>query len=435
MLVSFSVGNYLSFKDIQMLSLTADALKELPDNLHTPFLYDGEERLLKSVALYGHNSHGKTNLVKAFRFFQRLVFTSFTRGQTTDNIELEPFRLDTTMAGKPSYFELCFLIKETKYRYEVLATNTQILQEGLYYSQAKIRENHLFQRDAQSFRVSRQWNRDNDQKVESMLPFAKPTVLLLSVLLSQENFTVIGDVGHWLRNNLVVPDNYLLELQHARAIYSDPEYTGLILKFIESADLGFKTIFDKLAAIKSSRPALQQGFLNMAFEREIKDFELFTRHSVYDQARKEVGKIEFELMKDESAGSIKYFIIVCLLAYAIRHSQLIWIDELDSRFHALLLEMLVSSFHNPIINPINSQLIFTTHNTHLLDQKLRQLRRDQMVVVEKNEWGESSIARAHTVENPVRIGKSLEKEYKKGNLGGISKKIKRDLGPTLFDNL
>ncbi|WP_315823504.1 hypothetical protein [Paraflavitalea speifideaquila] len=59
-------------------------------------------------------------------------------------------------------------------------------------------------------------------------------------------------------------------------------------------------------------------------------------------------------------------------------------DELDARFHSLLLEMLIASFHNPEINPINSQLIFTTHNTHLLDQKLR---RDQMVIVDKNEWG------------------------------------------------
>ena len=92
--------------------------------------------------------------------------------------------------------------------------------------------------------------------------------------------------------------------------------------------------------------------------------------------------------------------------------------------------MLVTSFHNPEINPINSQLIFTTHNTQLLDQKLR---RDQMVIVEKNEWGESAIRRAHTTENPVRIGKSLEKEYRKGKLGGDSKKIRRDLGPTLFD--
>ncbi len=56
-----------------------------------------------------------------------------------------------------------------------------------------------------------------------------------------------------------------------------------------------------------------------------------------------------------------------------------------------------------------------------------------MVIVEKNEWGESTIKRAHTKDNPIKIGKSLEREYRRGNIGGVSKKIKKDLGPTLFD--
>ena len=57
------------------------------------------------------------------------------------------------------------------------------------------------------------------------------------------------------------------------------------------------------------------------------------------------------------------------------------IDGLDARFDSSLLEMPVQSFHNSEINPINSQMIFTTHTTVLLDKKLR---RDQMVIVEKN---------------------------------------------------
>jgi len=76
-------------------------------------------------------------------------------------------------------------------------------------------------------------------------------------------------------------------------------------------------------------------------------------------------------------------------------------------------------------------LIFTTHNTILLDNRLR---RDQMVIVEKNQSGESILKRAHSAENPVKIGKSLEREYRKGKLGGVSKKIRKDLGPTLFDD-
>jgi hypothetical protein len=72
-------------------------------------------------------------------------------------------------------------------------------------------------------------------------------------------------------------------------------------------------------------------------------------------------------------------------------------------------------------------MIFTTHNTILLDKKLR---RDQMVVVEKDDFGESRLERMHTSKKPIRVGKSAKKEYRKGNLGGVSKNL---INPTLFD--
>lgn len=431
MLISFSVGNFLSFKDVQTLSMEADSLKELPNNLHTPYLYNGEERLLKSVAVYGHNSHGKSNLIRAFQFFHSFIFTSFSKGQLSNEIEgLEPFRLNESMLEKPSFFEIIFLVRNVKYRYRVLATSTVIVNEELHYSQYKIRENYIFERNDQTIKFSKQWSKENNNQEEAMTQFAQPHILLLSVLLSQNKLSVINEIKQWLSNSILVPDNYYGELAKARSIYSDPAYTGLILKFIEAADLGFTTIFDKLDKLNRSKGTIEKAFLNIAFEKEIKEFELYTNHGVYNRDQKLVGNVEFDLLKQESSGSIKYFILVCLLAYSIKNSKLILIDELDARFHSLLLEMLIASFHNSDINPINSQLVFTTHNTHLLDERLR---RDQMVVIEKNEWGESKVRRAHSSDAPIKIGKSLEKEYRKGKIGGISKKIKGNLGPSLFD--
>ena len=162
---------------------------------------------------------------------------------------------------------------------------------------------------------------------------------------------------------------------------------------------GFTSIFDKIEKISQKNLLLEKGFLNnIVFEREVKDLELYTNHIIFDENKTKIGNTEFKLLKNESAGSIKYFIIVCFLSFAIKKSQLIWIDELDSRLHSYLLELLVMSFHNPKMNPINSQLIFTTHNTVLLDKRLR---RDQMVVIEKNEYGESTLKRIHSAAKPI----------------------------------
>jgi uncharacterized protein len=430
MLLTFSTGNYLSFKDIQTLSLIPEGLKDKPGNLHTPYFYNSEDRILKTVAIYGHNSFGKTNVIKAFQFFQSFVFNSFSLGQTQTQIEIEPFRLNTEMSNKPSFFEITFIIKETKYRYRFLISAQEIIEEELHYAEYRIRENYLFERKSQDIKISKAWNKDSNNKIEHAILFTKPHILFLSVLMAQENIPRISLITTWLGDNLIIPDNYLGELKKARTIYSDPDYKSLILKFIKNADLGFKTIFDKVENLSKAKLQLEKEFLNLWFEKEIKNFDLYTEHQVFNSEKKIVGNIEFELQKNESAGSIKYFILVCLISYAIKNSKRIWIDELDARFHSTLLEMLVQSFHDPKINSITSQLIFTTHNTILLD---KQLRRDQMVVVEKNEWGESSLHRMHTSKKPLRIGQSVEKEYRKGNLGGVSKKVQGNSGNTLFD--
>lgn len=426
MLFSFTVSNFLSFKQANTLSLIPDGLKDYEQNLHIPYFYDHRERLLKSVAIYGHNSYGKSNLIKSFHFFQKLIFSSFTTGQYSDKIDRPFFRLDKIMATKPTLFEAVFLIGKTKYRYKVIFSEDQIYKEELQYAEVGVRENFLFKRIEENITVSKSWNRESQNKISSATAFSKPHIFFLSVLISQQGIPRIKEIAQWFTKNLVVPDDYLQELTKARTIYTDPYYKSLILKFIRKADLGFSTIFDKLDSMNRTNTSIDRELLNTWFEKEIKNFDIYTNHDLYEN-EKHVGSVEFELLKDESAGSVKYFILVCLLAYAIKNSCIIWIDELDARFDSSLLEMLIVAFHNPEINSINSQLIFSTHNTILLDRKMR---RDQMYIVEKDEYGASTLKKLHSAGKPIRTGKSIEKDFRNGDMGGKSPRLKN---PGLFD--
>ncbi len=76
------------------------------------------------------------------------------------------------------------------------------------------------------------------------------------------------------------------------------------------------------------------------------------------------------------------------------------------------------------INVSGSQMIFTTHNTFILGKSI--LRRDQITIVEKNQYGESSIKRMHGARKPLRVDTQIEKEYLKGDLGGVSEKLKKN---------
>lgn len=431
MLIKFSVGNFLSFKEVTTLDMSADSLKEMKEHLHIPYLYNVDLKLVKSMALYGHNSHGKSNLIKAYSFFHKLILRSFSLGKASNEIGVEPFSLNISMADQPSIFEVVFLIKDTKYRYGFKITNQRILEEWLYYAESKLRENPLFHRYEQDFRdIGKSWNKESNNRIVQAQLFTKQTNLFLSVLLTQDNIPRIEAIANWFKGNLICTGYNFESLINGGAgvIYSNLQYRSLILKFIKGADLGFTSIFDKISNMIQN-DKIHSDIADFLFDTEKRNFDLFTSHKVYNENYEFIKSIEFDLVKKESSGSIKYFIISCFLAYAINNSQLIFIDELDASLHTNLLVALINTFHNPKVNVTGAQLIFTTHNTALLDKKLR---RDQVILVNKNDFGESSLQKMHTADNPIRIDKSVEKEYRSGELGGVSKKVNKNDSPTLF---
>ena len=93
MLIQFSVGNYLSFKNIVTLSMVASSKKELEDS--NTFFVDKKLKLLKSVAIYGANASGKTNIFKAMRFFRDFVLYSSRESQVTEKIKVSNFKLSS----------------------------------------------------------------------------------------------------------------------------------------------------------------------------------------------------------------------------------------------------------------------------------------------------------------------------------------------------
>ena len=65
------------------------------------------------------------------------------------------------------------------------------------------------------------------------------------------------------------------------------------------------------------------------------------------------------------------------------------IDELEASLHPSLAQHIVQLFNDPESNPMNAQLIFTTHDTNLLGTTVGEpaLRRDQVWLTEKNGEG------------------------------------------------
>lgn len=432
MLVKFTVGNFLSFKEKVTLDLSSEGLKDKNSYFHIPYLHNHKIELLKSSVIYGHNASGKSNLIRAYATFNNFVLNSFSISRKENDIKIEPFRLNTSMADKASYFEVLFIIKQTKYRYGFEVLNKIITKEWLHYADGPVRENTLYKREGQHFtEISKLWNKSSNNVIEQTKIFTKSTSLFLSVLLSQDNIPRIEDIYKWLDGNKIIGANYLARLSDAKDIYTHENYRSTILKFLDSADLGFTNIFEKTEHLTNDL-GYHKDLVDTLFSIEQRNFNLYTTHRVFDANGNFQNMVEFDLQKNESSGSIKYFIIACFLSYAIKNGQLIWIDELDASLHTQLIIFLTEVFNSEKNNTSGAQLIFTAHNTIVLDN---HLRRDQIWFVQKDEFGESKLLKGHTSESPIRINKSIEDEYRKGTLKkGVSKKLSsRDL-PSLFDD-
>lgn len=430
MLLKFTIGNFLSFKDRVTLDMTAEALKEKKEYLHIPYLFNPKLFLLKSRAIYGHNSFGKSNLIKAFSYFQHLILHSFTLGKNNSSLGVHPFKLCTTNLNKPSYFEVEFIRDKTKYKYGFELTNDRIIGEWLYYYDSLTRSNVLFNRVGQEFvELGKKWNTDSGNMVAQAKMFTQPTNLFLSVLLSQSILPPhIGVIGEWFRGNIILIGNYGSN-EELFNIYSKDEYREIILKFIRAAKLDIDTIFDKIT--DKVTKGLPQELAESIYAIEAKNFDLSIKKRVLDDNHNFQYNAEFDLHKNESSGTIKYFAIACYLTLALKKGQLIWIDELDASIHNDLLVFLIEVYNSEKNNVRGSQLIFTTHNTTFLDKKLR---RDQILLVHKDEYGASSLHPVHSAKNPIRIGKSIEQEYREGKIEkGIAKNIKQAKNMSLFD--
>ena len=97
---------------------------------------------------------------------------------------------------------------------------------------------------------------------------------------------------------------------------------------------------------------------------------------------------------------------------AILNNRSIFVDELNIKLHPLLLKFIIDLFYD---KNSTAQLIYTTHDTTLMDKKF--FRRDQIWFVQKDEFGYSELSALSDFK--VRSDASFEKDYLAGVYGGI----------------
>lgn len=423
MLESIKIGNYLSFKKPVLLDFKATNIRDKKeDNL----ILHKKSKLLKSIVFYGANSSGKSNFIKGINFMKWYVINSSKATQSEEEIDISQFKLDNESESKPSYFELVFLINEFKYRYGFEVNNKEIITEWLLFSKIN-KEKFLFLREKDNIEINSKLFKEGSGLEEK----TRNNALFLSVC-AQFNGNVSKSILEWFTNLNIIHGIRDSTYEFVTlSMMKNPEHFSKIMDFVSLADMNINKILQKDLDIKAENlnkdiPLEIRKRLEKELEKEIgpkgKLKSILTVHNKHDENYNIIGEVNLSLDSEESEGTKKYFRISGPIIDTLINGKILIIDELDAKLHPILTNAIVKLFNSKNTNSNNAQLIFTTHDTNLLNSC--NFRRDQIWFMEKNQGEETEIFSlvdyiVPSKRKKIRNDESYEKNYIKGKYGAV----------------
>lgn len=385
MLVQFMVKNVLSFRDETVLDLTAiNAYKEHECNL----INNGtKEKFLRVAAIYGANASGKSNLYMAMTCFQKIIVKSLNNVDDGTGTALERFYVPFSFENneKNSEFQIIEILGKYEYRYGFEYNAECIVTEWLYRKNLETnRTSIIFERTTERVEFGASVRKECDVYKEQ-LPIETLALSFFNKLKLKND--IFRNVYSGIMDTLVVPTNFC-------------EDTGILEAFLpQMIDHEKEKLVEFLSAIDT-------GIQDIIYDDSKKEVKFFTFHKGKD------GEYYPLNLYFESEGTIKSIMLFIYARMAILNNRSIFVDELNIKLHPLLLKFIIDLFYD---QNSTAQLIYTTHDTTLMDKKF--FRRDQIWFVQKDEFGYSELSALSDFK--VRSDASFEKDYLAGVYGGI----------------
>jgi len=415
MLIEFSVTNYRSFLPPQSLTLTANTSTELQEENSFISPVSNLPRLLRSAVVYGPNAAGKSNLIHAIAFMKKFVLSSAKESQEGEKIDATPFLFNRKGSRNPSEFEVLFIQDDIRYQYGFAVNSERVTGEWLF-AYPESRAQKWFERNYDPETRKDIWyfgpKFTGLRKVWQEATRSNALFLSTAIQLNNEQ---LKPVFNWFDRKLrVITRGENISPGFSADECEKEEKKPKILKFVNAADPSIADISleKKDFSMDDLPPDLPQNIK----ETVAKDFKgkkltrVFFMHPSSDNG--EDMPLEFN---EESAGTRKLFALAGLWLNVLDNGLVLFVDELDTSLHPLLVRFLLTLLHNPEANRHNAQLIFTTHDTTVLDQTL--MRRDQVWFVEKD--NENATDLYPLSDYKPRKGEALQKGYLYGRYGAL----------------
>lgn len=365
----FSINEKITL-DLQAANIQTKEARALAENTFSV----GGERLLKTIAIYGANASGKSNIIKAVKAAVDMILDSHNYNEG-DIFGFKPFKFGGDDA--PSEFYIRFIVNEIEHEYSFSCTREEIITESLYYY-PKGRKALIFSRDERK-------SGGKKEKYEFTTVIRRPMdvasntsrkTLFLS-RASQMDRDKAKEIYRWFNEQLVF------------------SYRG------NTSAVTDRFLGDNKDAVLRVLKAADSDIVEFSY----KDGELTTFH-------RRNPSLPFDFNTEESEGTKILFRIMLTVMDVVRNNKTMFLDEVETSLHTRLVEYLINLFHNSR----SAQLIFTTHNTHLLD--MTRFRKDQIFFVNKRDDGSSDLYSLFDYKD-FREKMNLEKAYLQGRFDAV----------------
>ena len=375
MVLKFRLRNVFSFRDEITLDLQAAKIqtekgKALNGNL---FTINGEQ-ILKSISLFGANASGKSNVIKGIKACVNMIRSSHTYNEDT-TFQVAPFKFDG-YDKKPSSFYVRFILDGIEYEYFFSLTQTEILTEQLYYY-PRGRRSLVFTRDETK-------GPDKTDVYEFRQSIKRP----------------MNVAANTSRKTLFV----------SRASQMDRDIAKKVFRFFtEDIFFDYKESAMPVEDFLKTKKESILGILNAA-DSDIVDMKI--QGNSLKTFHKSNPNIAFDFDTEESEGTKTLVQMMLGIINVIRNDRTLLMDGIDINLHPHLVEYIINLFNRSN----HAQLIYTTHNTHLLNTDFQ--RRDQVYFVNKREDGCSELYSLYDFKD-FRDNYDMEKAYLQGRFDAI----------------
>lgn len=411
MLIMFRVKNFASFKDEVILDMRAVSYKDMKSHV----LESGKNKVVKTLAIYGKNASGKSNLISALYYFESFVYNQFfdagnrddevDLGDRMPNVKRSTFKL-SDQANDDSEFEILFRQNDRTYQYGFIIHD--VPEEKKYSIKEEwllVDDKQVFDRQQDTISFGKKYEselRKIDKQRQDRLYIG-----ILDYFADGEVKKIVDEFKSYLKHQFNVHFELILEgsvkglvsgVSFSKRIVEDEEYRKTIEKFIRVADVGIVGLSieeNKDETTKDRHP-----------------FEVKTVHHVYNEEGDIVREEKFDLNM-ESSGTIRYFSFIQYVLNIIERGGVFIVDEMSARLHPILTKFIVDLFQGKMNK--EAQLIFTTHDISLMNRN--QFRRDEIAFVEKDKRGKSTLYTLADIS--VRSDASFAKDYMAGKYGAI----------------